>query len=790
MQHTTFWEFLKKNKIEIPIIQRDYAQGRSGKEKLREMFLMDMKNALDEKSAAVELDFVYGSVEKCGLNPLDGQQRLTTLWLLHWYIAYNARVIKENEAIFKRFTYETRVSSREFCERLSAFDVIQDKKGADKKGADKEGANEEVADEGIVPFIEKRTWFYSSWKQDPTIQAMLNMLGGSSISSGINDCIEKVFKDCDYEDYWQKLTGTNCPIRFYYLDLQEYKLSDDLYIKMNARGKALTNFENFKADLVRFIKDEGFEEKKGHKETIAHKLDTDWTDIFWQYKSKDCKIDELYFAFINRYIFSSLIVEKKKDGEKDFETNELFKQLYGKEGDDSKVIYEGFSVYETEKEVMKDLIERLKETLNRLHEVFKSIPNKDINQLFLPTWDKDSNFRFIPEYLYQNNTETVTTLTQPQRVVFHAICCYFEKFKYDEEFKYDETNFKQWMRVVWNIVENTTINNRESMIGALRLIDGLGSKANDIYNHLKDRNVNSDYAKAQMSEEKIKATLILERDSHWQDKIIRAENKPYFKGCIDVLLQSAKDESGYNIDVFSEKLERFHEKFEDDNQEHLKRFLTWVNEKNLPICCDNTAKGWKEIFKGEKSKTAAIEFVKNDFNESYEPPEAPWPVWKKRLIYQFDQLKPHEGRKVLKRYINFEHKGENDIFLYVNKIIVGAIFLDGIRADVLKKLEEAGIVKKGTSCFLGANDCGKLWIKIEQGWLDDNDIALKADDVQLHFRSASGCNQTKEELLIYIKSAKDFSTPVTDSADSDVKDLLIRELKKISAGCFCLKKNG
>ena len=35
-QHITFWQFLQSQKIEIPIIQRDYAQGRNGKEKLRE----------------------------------------------------------------------------------------------------------------------------------------------------------------------------------------------------------------------------------------------------------------------------------------------------------------------------------------------------------------------------------------------------------------------------------------------------------------------------------------------------------------------------------------------------------------------------------------------------------------------------------------------------------------------------------------------------------------------------------------------------------------------------------
>jgi len=87
IQQTTFWKFLQNRKIEIPIIQRDYAQGRIGKEKLRETFLSDLKKALDNNTT-LKLDFVYGSFENNSLNPLDGQQRLTTLWLLHWYIAF------------------------------------------------------------------------------------------------------------------------------------------------------------------------------------------------------------------------------------------------------------------------------------------------------------------------------------------------------------------------------------------------------------------------------------------------------------------------------------------------------------------------------------------------------------------------------------------------------------------------------------------------------------------------------------------------------------------------------
>ena len=62
---TSFWEFIRNNNIEIPIIQRDYAQGRLGRENLRKNFLCDLKKALDNeppyKDAEMKLDFVYGS---------------------------------------------------------------------------------------------------------------------------------------------------------------------------------------------------------------------------------------------------------------------------------------------------------------------------------------------------------------------------------------------------------------------------------------------------------------------------------------------------------------------------------------------------------------------------------------------------------------------------------------------------------------------------------------------------------------------------------------------------------
>ena len=64
------------------------------------------------------MDFVYGNEEKNALQPLDGQQRLTTLFLLHWFIANKEGRLNEAKERLLKFTYKTRTSSREFCKEL------------------------------------------------------------------------------------------------------------------------------------------------------------------------------------------------------------------------------------------------------------------------------------------------------------------------------------------------------------------------------------------------------------------------------------------------------------------------------------------------------------------------------------------------------------------------------------------------------------------------------------------------------------------------------------------------
>lgn len=596
-QATTFWNFLKENTIEIPIIQRDYAQGRLGKENLRKNFLADLKNALDS-GETMKLDFVYGSIENDNLNPLDGQQRLTTLWLLHWYIALRAGELSEDNCkIFRKITYETRISSREFCQNLCNSKHFENFDGND-----------------IVGFITKQTWFYSTWKQDPTIQSMLRMLGGTKVTNkkqeDIVDGIEELFKCpsecfidgkvyCVFKRYWEKLTS-DAPIVFYHLPLKDFGLSDDLYIKMNARGKQLTSFENFKADLIGFIirqsEDESLSNQLGWKKLLDPtagfpiRLDTDWTDIFWKNRSNDNRIDEIYFAFFNRYFLQELVCAKKDGNTTDLysaddleNNNGSFRHLYGEKGDDSRLQYSGLDKYlfNDDKTIALSLFTSFRDTLKNFKPVYtdcKFFGNCCLNTSF-PTW-VDSKFEFIPRY---EETGTITTLGQKERVVFLAVCRYFEKGIFNNVL------FKRWMRVVWNIVENSGIETISAMIGAMRLIDELSEGAHDIYNFLSNSQlqVKSQFAKDQVVEEiaKAKQILIGEQRSDgkaWEEIIIEAEKYAFFKGAIRFLFTDRYGNPNWCI--FDTKWQNAKEYFDEGGvKDDKKVFLT----KSLVIQCDN-----------------------------------------------------------------------------------------------------------------------------------------------------------------------------------------------------------
>ena len=539
----SFWKFIQENTIEIPIIQRDYAQGRIGKEQLRTSFLKELKEALDKKQL-LKLDFVYGSVENGHLQPLDGQQRLTTLWLLHWYIALKAEKLKEASNILKNFSYETRISSREFCKKLCEADFTQFIEGS------------------VVDFITQQTWFYSSWKQDPTIQAMLRMLGGTTNEEEAKDNIEAVFKGGDFSEYWTRLTSEEAPIAFYYQPLKDFGLSDDLYIKMNARGKQLTPFENFKADLIGYIEQQAKDEKNDKKEEwndllevykgIPILLDTDWMDIFWKNKSENYQIDEVYYTFLNRFFWNYYVGYSKETGSK-IEQTSVYKYL----NKDNYATYESLENYTNNKGIPLELFEDLQKVLNNFGKYSQDKLLKEV----IPNAQWEAPFFFIPQY---DDKGGIVGVNQLQRIIFFAICKYFK------EGEGDENSLKRWMRVVWNLVSGEDVEGLPQIrsIDAVKIaIDYIATlDSHNIYNSLLYQNLITDKPnefQQRWNEEIEKAKKICE-DTTWEEKIITAENYAFFRGSIRFLFRDGQG----NIDwsLFDPKWENVQKYFKDKKE--------------------------------------------------------------------------------------------------------------------------------------------------------------------------------------------------------------------------------
>ena len=82
------------NDIRIPVIQRDFAYGRIEESDKRESLISKLYSHLEPNNPIPYiLDFVYGKIDSDkNFYPIDGQQRLTTLYLLHLYLAKKDKI--------------------------------------------------------------------------------------------------------------------------------------------------------------------------------------------------------------------------------------------------------------------------------------------------------------------------------------------------------------------------------------------------------------------------------------------------------------------------------------------------------------------------------------------------------------------------------------------------------------------------------------------------------------------------------------------------------------------------
>lgn len=282
--------------IYVPEFQRNYLQGDDSNESIkykRDRLLDDIFDCIKSQSKSIDLGFIYGRVEESYKStlfyPYDGQQRLTTLYFLYLLIYFKFKNYDEINSIKEKLSYQTRISTNRFIEsflswildseeRDNIYNDFWNKDGKDLKG-----------------FIMSQDWFMmTEWNYDVSIINMLSII--VEISRRIKDLGDKTgivnFIDKD----------ENNPFQFDFIYVDDISKSDDLYIKINARGKALSPFENLKSDIDKYWDDED-----------KTKLDAEWTEYVWNQldendKNKEKSFDNSFYNLLSNIFYLQYLV--------------------------------------------------------------------------------------------------------------------------------------------------------------------------------------------------------------------------------------------------------------------------------------------------------------------------------------------------------------------------------------------------------------------------------------------------------------------------------------------------
>lgn len=427
--------------------------------KFEKKLLQDINTALiDTNVGPLDLNFIYGKSTNGKFIPLDGQQRLTTLFLVYLF-AY-----RDNDEcdFLGNFSYETRKSSAKFFESL-----VENRRIFFTKA---KSPSEIIKDE---------PWFADSWQLDPTVQGALKTL----------DDISDSF---DYEfDYVSVLSdANNQKLVFNFLDIDKLGSEDELYIKLNSRGRPLTDFENFKARFIdRIKKIDGRLERE-----FSQNIDTKWTDVIWNIDKNafDTNFLNLFeIALINN--LDSLDYSKRDNWtlEIDFETVEI-----------------------SHIKIIISVLDFLSQ--NKLTDASSILEHSMVNKYL-----KD-------------------------RVYFHVISTFLEQHGATLD-----TSYKNWYRIFRNLINNSVIDSQDSYERAIKGINEQIEHTSDLLEYLAEGNRINGFSIDQVDEEIEKAKLITADDSY-REIIEVAENHRYFDGQIrSCFYFEANDLPSRKIDVIS-----------------------------------------------------------------------------------------------------------------------------------------------------------------------------------------------------------------------------------------------
>src|SRR5690606_14310156 len=308
----------------------------------------------------------------------------------------------------------------------------------------------------------------------------------------------------------------------------------ELYVKMNSRGKQLSDYEHFKSWL---------QEKHNNKidekwsESFWKRLDTDWLNYFWRKVNVDFNaLDDYYYNYIKNLALMYCLSNNTEIPFDNFK--DLYSQIRNTEiYDNKKISYiplENFIIKWEKDGEEKEFFLFNEDTLQFIEKTFNSL-------LFL---EKDNNYKElgleqiickpfidveITDLFLKENTFTPSLW---HTVFYYAFIIFIND---SEHVNYSNEALKEWLRYTRNSIYNTYIQSPENFNSALKQLKNLEPYKFNIGKAILNNEVeNVFFENTQFEEEKIKLDLLVDND--WQGLIIEAENHPYLFGQIKFLL--------------------------------------------------------------------------------------------------------------------------------------------------------------------------------------------------------------------------------------------------------------
>lgn len=506
--------FTEKNRIVIPDMQREYCWAETispiNNKNLVSKFIGDLleQNRNENKETQLGLLYAYES-PKNDFQLCDGQQRITTLYLLLGYL-YTLGTFKKLNRNIENFlvldatenknTYEIRL---QYAIRESTLYFLNDLVNQYFLSG--------KTQDGILPsdLIKKSDWYFNEYTLDPSIQNILIALDTFYEE-------KEVFSDNFCNFILEKLS-------FLYFDMENRSYGEEQFVVLNTTGQPLTRTENLKPLFLGGV-DNSVHLQNG-KTNLRHYADLweDWELFFWENRQSGEQTADSGLREFFRWIF---IIEATNVGDalqSDKENYNIAQSAL------SQSPFDFFDLSQ-EKTSILDLI-------NKYFEVLKKIQSDD---------DVKNRFLFLGE------------LSQIALFEFLPLICYLKEFEVTTEnisFKRLKQFFKS--RAKDNNVGKSSITTTIRAIQIIKAMRNAGDE--DIANYSNYESVASETILNKL--EKLKFDILINANSNRENiekSFWAAEDFKSTNGNIGFLFFAIeKVKNGYFIDSQSFEIDKF-----------------------------------------------------------------------------------------------------------------------------------------------------------------------------------------------------------------------------------------